>query len=91
MNNKEFISRMAEKTKMTQKAVTLLVDDVVEAMAEHFAQGDSAMITHLGLFEVREKKARVIVNPESKLKMHVPAKTKLVFKPILAVKENVNK
>ncbi len=91
MNNKEFIQRLAKKVKMRQQETQEMVSDVFAAMTKNFVDAEPVMIPNFGIFEIREKKARMIVNPESKLKMNIPAKSKLVFKPIIAMKEKVNK
>ncbi|MBQ0085264.1 MAG: HU family DNA-binding protein [Prevotella sp.] len=90
MNNKKFIKTLSKAVGKTQETAQDLVTAVFEIMADNFKKGEPVMISNFGLFEVKEKKARTIMNPETKQAMHVPEKSKLVFKPVVAMKEKIN-
>lgn len=90
MNNKEFNKLLAERVGRSQKDTAAMLDVVVGAMRENFKQGEPVMITNFGIFEVKKKQQRTIVNPTTKNEMIVPEKLKLAFKPIAALKEKIN-
>ena len=81
MNNKDFIAAAED----TQK----YVNSIVEAMGDHFQESDSVLIPTFGTFEVKKKLERVMVNPSTGLRMLVPPKLVLSFKPNISWKERV--
>lgn len=87
MRTKEFISALAAATGSKTGDATQLLETVTTLMSEHFAKGDSVQIAGLGIFEVRKKMERIIVNPGTGQRMLVPPKLVLAFKPYLAMKE----
>jgi len=89
MNNKEFIAelsqRMGYKNDQTQK----LLQNVLNAMGDSFQEGDTVQIPNFGSFEVKKKLERVMVNPTTGLRMLVPPKLVLGFKPNSVWKEKL--
>lgn len=91
MNNKEFISRLAQNTGYTQADTQQMVRSIIERMEQAFEEGDSVLINGFGSFEVRKRLERIVVNPGTQERMLVPPKLVLNFKPIAAIKENLKK
>ena len=89
MNNKDFIAELAEKTGYSIDDTQRMVDIVVETMADHFQEDESVQIPTFGTFEVKKKMERIMVNPSTGLRMLVPPKLVLNFKPNAAWKERV--
>ena len=52
MNNKDFISRLAQRTGYSQVPTQRMVTNVIDAMSDAFQDGDSLTIDGFGLFEV---------------------------------------
>ena len=91
MNNKEFISELANRTGLVTADVQKKVYKVIDAMNNSFQEGDSVSVPNFGAFEVKKKNERVIVNPTSGQRMLVPPKLVLNFRPNIAWKEKVKK
>ena len=91
MNNKEFISRLAQRTGYSQAPTQRMVTNVIDAMSDAFQDGDCLSIDGFGLFEVKKKMERVMVSPTTQQRMLVPPKLVLGFKPIAAWKERIKK
>ncbi|MDO5446229.1 MAG: HU family DNA-binding protein [Prevotellaceae bacterium] len=87
MNNQEFIKALSKRTGGTFKETEAKLQTVVKTMTDNFSNGESVMITNFGLFEVRQKEQRTIINPETKKRMVVPQKQTLVFKPVETLKQ----
>lgn len=87
MNNQEFIKALSQRTGGTFKETEARLQTVIKAMTDTFSNDGSAMITNFGLFEVRQKDQRTIINPETKKRMVVPQKQTLVFKPVEVLKQ----
>jgi DNA-binding protein HU-beta/integration host factor subunit alpha len=89
MNNKDFIAELAQRLGYSADDTQKYVNSVVEAMGDHFQEGDSVLIPSFGTFEVKKKLERVMVNPSTGLRMLVPPKLVLNFKPNISWKERV--
>lgn len=91
MNNKEFIAALAAKTGYTQDESQKMVKTVVDLMGKSFEMGDSVPVIGFGTFEVKKRLERVMVNPSTGLRMLVPPKLVLNFKPAATIKGHVRK
>lgn len=91
MNNKEFISQLAQETGYTQADTQQMVRTIIEQMENCFEDGDPIQVSGFGSFEVRKRLERILVNPATQERMLVPPKLVLTFKPIAAIKENLKK
>ena len=91
MNNKEFIGAIALKTGYTQDESQQMVKDVIEQLSKYFESGESVAVSGFGTFEVKKRLERVMVNPATGLRMLVPPKLVLNFKPATMIKVQVKK
>ena len=91
MNNKEFIAALAAKTGYTQEESQKMVKTVVELMGKFFEKGEAVPVRGFGTFEVKKRLERVMVNPSTGLRMLVPPKLVLNFKPAATIKGHVRK
>ncbi|MBO7138845.1 MAG: HU family DNA-binding protein [Bacteroidaceae bacterium] len=89
MNNKVFISDLASRTKYNSKEVSALVSATVSAIINELSEGNTIAISGFGSFEVKKKLERVLVNPTTKVRMLVPPKIVVNFKPNMSLKEKV--
>lgn len=89
MNKTELINAVAEKTgfskKDTDKAVAAVIDTIVEAMKN----GDKVSLVGFGVFEVKERAARVGHNPRTNEQIEIPASKVPQFKAGKALKDAV--
>ena len=81
MNNKDFMTELANKTGYSTEDTQQMVDLLIETMGDHFLEGDSVLIPNFGTFEVKKKMERIMVNPATGQRMLVPPKLVLSFKP----------
>lgn len=91
MNNKEFISSLADRTNMKPVEVQKIMDKLITQMGECFQEGDSVQLANFGSFEVKKKLERVMVNPNTGQRMLVPPKLVLGFKPNATWKDKIKK
>mgnify|MGYP002656455821 FL=1 len=89
MNNKEFVAELAQQTGYTQDDTQKLVRKVIDAMITEFEDGEVVAIPNFGMFEVKKRMERVVVNPTTKKRQLVPPKLVLGFRPVAAVKEKL--
>ena len=89
MNNKDYISELANRTGRSPEDVQRVVNTVIEAMGDHFQEDDSILVPNFGTFEVKKKLERIMVNPSTGQRMLIPPKLVLNFKPNSGWKERV--
>ncbi|MBR1468833.1 MAG: HU family DNA-binding protein [Prevotella sp.] len=89
MNNKEFITELAQRSGYTQELTQRLVHTFVESMGDSFCDGEAVLLTGFGTFEVKKRMERTVMNPSTGLKMLVPPKLVLGFKPVASIKEKL--
>ncbi|EFI71743.1 MULTISPECIES: HU family DNA-binding protein [Segatella] len=89
MNNKEFITELAQRSGYNQRDTQKLVRTVIDEMTDHFAETDIISIPSFGTFEVKKRLERIVVNPATKKRMLVPPKLVLGFKPVQSIKEQL--
>jgi len=91
MNNKEFIAEVANRVGMKNGQVQRMMDTLLSAMGDSFVEGDSVQLPNFGMFEVKKKMERIIVNPSTSQRMLVPPKLVLGFRPYPTWKDKIRK
>ena len=89
MNNKDFITKLSEKSGYSLDDTQKMVTSVIGAMATNFEEGEPVQISGFGTFEVKKRLERVMINPATGQKMLVPPKLVLNFRPSTLVKDKV--
>lgn len=87
MNNKEYISDLAQRSGYTQGDTQRMVNTVTDAITQALEEGQNVQISGFGSFEVKKRLERIVVNPSTQQRMLVPPKLVVNFKPIAALKE----
>ena len=91
MNNKEFISELAQRTSLRQDEAQRMMNTLISAMGDSFIEGDSIQLTGFGLFEVKKKLERVMISPTTGQRMLVPPKLVLSFWPNMLLRDKIKK
>ncbi len=91
MNKNDLVKLIAEKTDLTQKDVTLVIDAFIEESTNALRAGKEVAVAGFGKFVVRKRAARESINPRTKEVVKVPASLAPAFKPGKALKDAVNK
>lgn len=89
MNNKEFIAELASRTGFSAKDTQTLVNNIINAMGDAFQEDNAVLVPNFGVFETKKKMERIMVNPASGLRMLVPPKLVLNFKPNQTMKDKL--
>ncbi len=87
MNKSELSKAVAEKTGMTPKQVTGVVDAVFDEIAAALTAKGSVTIGGFGTFATKDRAAREGINPATRETIKIPAKTVAVFKPAKPLKD----
>ena len=89
MKRTELIAQVAEKTGLSKKDTESIINAAVDTIASTMAQGDKVQLSGFGIFEVKDRQARVGRNPKTKETIEIPASRQPVFKPSKALKDIV--
>ena len=91
MNKTELIAIAAEKSGMTKKDTERVLNAALDTVAATLASGSRVQLSGFGIFEVKEREARVGRNPRTKEAIEIPATRTPVFKASSALKNTVAK
>jgi DNA-binding protein HU-beta len=91
MNKADLIAAIAAKAKITKKDSEAALNGFVAAVTDALKKGDKVGLVGFGTFEVKARKARKGLNPQTKKVITIPAKKAPVFKAGKGLKEVVNK
>ncbi len=91
MNNKEFITALANRVGRSQDETQKLVKTALQAMGDNFESGEPVLVSGFGSFDVKKRLERIMTNPATGLRMLVPPKLVLNFRATASVKEKLKK
>jgi DNA-binding protein HU-beta len=89
MQKTDFIKAVAEKTSVSQKETKQVIDAALQVIEEALKRGEKVTLTGFGTFEVRERLARVGVNPQTRANIKSPATKTPGFSASSTLKEAV--
>ena len=89
MNKAELVEEVAGKVGLTKKDAGNVVDAVTSAITDSLARNERVTLVGFGTFQVRERKARKGVNPQTRGIIQIPAKKVPKFRPGKGLKEKV--
>ena len=89
MNNKEFLTELSGKCQMSPEVAAGHVQTLIGVMENLWNRGDSVSLSGFGVLEVKKKNERVSVNPTTGIRMLVPPKLVLTYKPSSLLKEKL--
>jgi len=89
MNNKQFLTELSGKCQMSAESAAQQVQTLIEVMEDLWSKGDSVSLSGFGVLEVKKKNERVSVNPTTGIRMLVPPKLVLTYKPSSILKDKL--
>lgn len=91
MNKTELIAAAAESTGLTKKDTEKVLNAAFDAITAALVHGDKVQVSGFGIFEVKERQARVGRNPRTGDSMDIAASRVPSFKASKTLKDSVNK
>ena len=91
MNKTELVAAVAAKSGLTKKDAERVVSATIETIVENLEKGEKVQLSGFGIFEVRERMARIGRNPRTKESVTIPATRLPAFKASKALKDIVAK
>ena len=88
-SKQDLVNAVAERTDLSKKDSTAVVDTILDEIKEILANGDKLQLIGFGNFEVRTRSARKGRNPQTGETIEIPASQVPAFKPGKALKDAV--
>ena len=89
MNKAELAEEVANQTGLTKKASREAVDAIISGISDSLAREEKVTLVGFGTFQVRERKARKGVNPQTRQTIQIPAKKVPKFVPGKSLRQAV--
>ena len=89
MNKAELVEEVVNQTGLTKKVSREAVNAVISAIADSLAKEEKVTLVGFGTFQVRQRKARRGVNPQTRKTIQIPAKKVPKFRPGKGLREKV--
>ena len=74
MNKAELVEEVADQTGLTKRISREAVDAIISAITDSLVREERVTLVGFGTFQVRERKARRGVNPQTRKAINIPAK-----------------
>ena len=91
MNKTELIASVAEKCGITKKDAERVINATLDTVTASLVAGDKVQLSGFGIFETKQREARIGRNPRTKETIQIPASRQPVFKASKALKDAVEK
>jgi DNA-binding protein HU-beta len=73
MQKTDFIARVAEQTGVSKKTARQVIEAALDTISRSLANGEKVVLTGFGTFELRERRERRGVNPQTRQAMTIPS------------------
>jgi len=89
MNKAELVQEVTNQTGLTKRMSREVIDAMISAITDSLAREEKVTLVGFGTFQVRERKARRGVNPQTRKTIQIPAKKVPKFRPGKGLRERV--
>ncbi len=89
VTKKELVERITDRTKMKRHDVKRICQELLDQVIIELRKGNRLEFRDFGVFEVKERGARIAQNPKTMQKVEVPAKRAVKFKVGRLMRESV--
>jgi integration host factor subunit beta len=90
MTKAELVEEVANESELTKKDAEVIVQIVLDSIAESLQRGEKIELRGFGSFRIRKRSSRQGRNPKTGTGVSVPAKSVPYFKPGKEIKDLVN-
>ena len=91
MNKTELIAAAAERSGIAKKDAERVLNAAIDSITASLASGEKVQISGFGIFETKDREARVGRNPHTKQAIEIPATRVPAFKASKNLKDIVGK
>lgn len=90
MNTDDFISSLSEKTGRDADDTARLVSSLTDIIVGGMQDGKAVSLQGFGIFEVKKRPEKIVVNPTTGKRILYPPKLVIGFRPSSLLKEKIN-
>ena len=91
MNKTEWIAATAESAGISKKDAERILNAAIDTITAKLSAGEKVQLSGFGVFEIKEREARVGRNPHTRQSIEIPATRVPTFKASKALKDTVGK
>ena len=91
MNKTELIAAAAEGSGVSKKAAERVLNAAIDAVTKSLVKGEKVQLSGFGIFETKDRQARIGRNPATRESVEIPATRVPTFKPSKVLKDLVGK
>lgn len=92
LTKRDLYTRISRETGLDEMKVLLIIQKLMDSIAEGVARGKKVEIRDFGVFEVKVRRPRIGRDPHKpEIDVHIPARAVVKFKPGKAMEEAVLK
>jgi DNA-binding protein HU-beta len=91
LTKKELADEVSRKAGLKKKDAEKAVDAMLDSVTKALKKGQKVQLVGFGTFEVRKRKARTGINPQTKAKIKIAASKAPAFRPGKALKDAIAK
>ncbi len=91
MNKTELIASVAEQVGFSKRDTERVINAAIDSISANLIAGEKVALSGFGVFEAKQRNARVGRNPHTKEAVEIPATRVPQFKPSKALKDAVSK
>lgn len=81
MNNKEFVTKLAQRCKQNAIDANPVLEAFIDILTERLKDNDQINVSGFGVFDVKVRRERLSVNPKTGQRMLIPPKIVPSFRP----------
>lgn len=89
MTKKELADEVAKRANLKKKDAEAAVDVMLDTITKTLKKGQKVQLVGFGTFEVRKRKARTGINPQTKERIKIAASKAPAFRPGKALKDAI--
>lgn len=90
MNKRELIKKVSRETRFSEKETGIVLNVILENIAQELAEGERVNIVGFGAFEPRVRTPRMGIDPRSKEKIQIGQSVVPAFRAGKSLKDSVN-
>ncbi len=91
MNKSELVAEVAERTGLPKKDTERVLNTAFDTITEALEAGEKVQLVGFGVFDVKERAARIGRNPRTKEEIRIEASRIPIFKAGKALRELIDK
>ena len=89
VTQRQLAAGLADKHNLSKKAANEFVDALIATICKHLKKGDRVRLPSLGIFQVRQRKARMGINPKTREPIKIKASKKVAFRVAKELKTSI--